>query len=223
MLANPPPRRNSLTPHERTVKLARRNLSERVGKQKANNSELPLISEFTPGQKVLVYKPHQSYDGPNPKLIQPGRGPYIILVCSKLSPVVYRIQLPDDTKQVSIHLAHIKSHRPRQSAPAPDFHKLEKLFLAKTLPAPAWKEYKTVPPHIGIYQITDVVGRRRGQGRQSPRSYVYPLRLKGFGPEADLEYRGRPCVYPHRVHRGRWCESKQPGKSTNSYYNPSPT
>ena len=27
---------------------------------------------------------------------------------------------------------------------------------------------------------------------------------------------------PHRVHRGRWCESKQPGKSTNRY-NPSPT
>ena len=30
------------------------------------------------------------------------------------------------------------------------------------------------------------------------------------------------CVCPHRVHRGRWCESKQPGKSTNRY-NPSPT
>ena len=93
--------------------LARRNLSERIDKQKANNSKLLPIPEFTPGQKVLVYKPHHSTDGPNPKLIQPWRGPYII--CSKLSPVVYRIRHPDDTKQVSVHLAHIKSYRPRQS------------------------------------------------------------------------------------------------------------
>ena len=58
--------------------LGRRNLSERINKQKVNNSKLPPIPEFTPGQKVLVYKPHQSTDGPNPKLIQPWRGPYII-------------------------------------------------------------------------------------------------------------------------------------------------
>ena len=117
--------------------LVRKNLSERVDKQNTNNSKLPPIPEFTPGQKVLVYKPHQSTDGPNPKLIQPWCGPYII--CSKLSPMVYRIRHPDDTKQVSVHLAHIKSYRPRQSAPAPDFHKLEQLFLGKTFPTPALK------------------------------------------------------------------------------------
>ena len=167
--------------------LARRNLSERIEKQKADNSKLPPIPEFTPGQKVLIYKPHHSTDGPNPKLIQPWRGPYII--CSKLSPVVYRIRHPDDTKQVSVHLAHIKSYRPRQSAPAPDFHKLEGLFLGKTLPTPALEESETVPPHIGIYQVAEVVGHRRGQGRHSPHNYIYRLRLKGFGPEADLEYR----------------------------------
>ena len=32
----------------------------------------------------------------------------------------------------------------------------------------------------------------------------------------------RPRVCPHRVHRRRWCESKQPGKPTNKC-NPSPT
>ena len=76
--------------------LARRNLSERSDKQKANDSKLPPIPEFTPGHKVLVYKPHLCTNGPNPKLIQPWRGPYII--CSKLSSVVYRIRHPDDTK-----------------------------------------------------------------------------------------------------------------------------
>ena len=136
---------------------------------------------------MLVYKPHHSFDRPNPKLIQLWRGPYII--CSKLSPVVYRIRHPDDTKQVSVHLAHIKSYRPRQSAPAPDFHKLEGLFLGMTLPTPALEESGTVPPQIGIYQVADIVGHRCGQGRHSPHNYIYRLRLKGFGPEADLEYR----------------------------------
>ena len=149
-----------------------------MDKRKTNNSKLPPIPEFTPRQKVLVYKPHHSTDGPNPKLIQPWRGPYII--CSKLSPVVYRIRHPDDTKQVSVHLAHIKSYRPRQSTPAPDFHKLEGLFLGKTLPTPALEESETVPPHIGIYQVADAVGHRCGQGRHSPRNYIYCPRLKSF-------------------------------------------
>ena len=147
-------------------KLARGNLFERLVKQKANNSKLPTISEFTPRQKVLVYKPHQSIDGPNPKLIQPWRGPYII--CSELSPVVYQIRLPNDMKQVSVHLAHVKTYRPRQSAPAPDFHKPEELFLGKTLSAPASEESETVPSHIGIYQVAHVVGHRCGQGRHNP-------------------------------------------------------
>ena len=167
--------------------LARRNLSERIDKKKANNSKLPPIPEFTPGQKVLVYKPHHSTDGPNPKLIQPWRGPYII--CFKLTPVVYRIRHPDDTKQVFVHLAHIKSYKPHQSAPAPDFHRLDGLFIGKTLPTPTLEESETFSPHIGIHQVVDVIGHRRGRGRHSPHHYIYRLRLKGFGPEADLEYR----------------------------------
>ena len=102
---------------------------------------------------------------------------------------MYRIRHPDDTKRVSAHLAHIKFYRSRQSAPVPDFHKLEGLFHGKTLPTPALEESETIPPHIGIYQIADVVGHRRGQRRHSPHNYIYCLRLKGFGPEADLEYR----------------------------------
>ena len=66
---------------------------------------------------------------------------------------------------------------------------LDKLFLGKTLPTPALKESETVPPHIGIYQVADVVGHRRGQGRHSSHNCIYRLRLKGFGPEVDREYR----------------------------------
>ena len=186
------------------LELARRNLSERVNKQKANDSKLPPIPEFTPGQKVLVYKPHHSTDGPNPKLIEPWRGPYII--CCKSSPVVYRMRHLDDTKQVSVHLAHIKSYRPRQSDPAPDFHKLEGLFLVKTLPTPALEESLTFPSYIGIYQAANVVGHRRGQGRHSLHNYIYRLRLKGFGPEADLECRAHQvpqCQELIAVYRAR--------------------
>ena len=83
--------------------LARRNLlSERVDELKASNSKLPPIPEFTPRQKVLVYKPHQSTEGLNPKFIQPWRGPYII--CYKLSLVVYRIRPPDDTRNKCLYI-----------------------------------------------------------------------------------------------------------------------
>ena len=170
--------------------LARRKLSERIDKQKANDSKLPPIPEFTTGQKVLVYKPHHSTDGPNPKLTQSWRRPYII--CSKSSSVVYRIRYPNATKQVSVHLAqHIKSYRPRQSAPAPDFHILEEVFLGKTLSTTALEESETVPPHLDIYQVADVVGHRRGRGRHSLHNYIDRLRLKGAGREADLEYRAQ--------------------------------
>ena len=43
------------------------------------------------------------------------------------------------------------------------------------------------PPHIGIYQA-DVVGHRREQERHSSYNYIYRLRLKDFGTEANLEY-----------------------------------
>ena len=66
-----------------------------------------------------------------------------------------------------------------------------RVFLGKTLPTPDLEESEPVPPHMGIYQVADVVGHRRGQRRHSSHNYIYRLRLKGFGPEADLEY----CVH----------------------------
>ena len=133
------------------LELARRNLSEQVNKQKLTTPSYctTYMLESSPGQKVVViYKPHQNTDGPNPKLIQPWRGLYII--CSKLSPVVYQIRLLDDTKQVSVHLGHKKSYKLRQSAPAPDFHKLDRLclFLGNASPRHALDESETVLSHI---------------------------------------------------------------------------
>ena len=100
MLADSPPWRNPPTPHKRTC---RSRLNKRVGAYpneltSKDNSKLPPAPEFTPGQNVLVCKSHQSTDRPNPKRIQPWRGPS----SSKLLSVVYRIRLPDDTKPTSV-------------------------------------------------------------------------------------------------------------------------
>ena len=90
---------------------------------------------FKPGQKVLVYRPFQDADGPNPKLLPPWRGPYVI--CSQLSSVVYRVRRTNETREVSAHLARIKRYHPREKAPAPEFDKLSIFFLGKQIPLPA--------------------------------------------------------------------------------------
>ena len=69
---------------------ARRYLTERAAKQAAGNDNLPPYSVVHPDQQVLVYRPYQDADGPNPKLLLPWRRPYAI--CSQLSPVVYRVR-----------------------------------------------------------------------------------------------------------------------------------
>ena len=67
---------------------------------------------------------------------------------------------------MSVHLPHIRSYRPRQSALAPDFRKLEKLFLGKTLPTPALEEYVTFPTHVKLLMLS-ITGVDKG--------YIVPI------------------------------------------------
>ena len=106
--------------------LARRTFTERADKQAKNNAKLNPYPVFQPGHEVLVYKPYQDSDGPNPKLLLPWQGPYV--VCSKLSPVVYRVRLRTDTREVSVHLAHIKPDHQWETPPAPSLEKLPEPF-----------------------------------------------------------------------------------------------
>ena len=48
--------------------LTRRNLTEHVIRQAAENVKLTPYPVFKPGQKALVYRPFQNTDCPNPKL-----------------------------------------------------------------------------------------------------------------------------------------------------------
>lgn len=114
--------------------LARCNLTERAENEAAKNKKLPQIPVFKPkpGQRVLVYRPYQDSDGPNPKLLFPWREPYTI--CSQLSPVVYRVKQVNETRQVSVHLAHLKQYRAEEKPPAPQFDNLAEFFLGKQIP-----------------------------------------------------------------------------------------
>lgn len=177
--------------------LARRNLTERVSKQAAQNEKLPQYPVFKPGQQVLVYKPHQDSDGPNPKLLLPWRGPYTI--CSQLSPVVYRVKRQGEAREVSVHLAHLKQYHHRQTPPAPQFGKLAEYFMGKPIPLPDLDENSANQPKIERYTVQEIVGHKPGRGRKSPHNLVYRLRLKGYGPESDLMYRAEEVPQCHEM------------------------
>ena len=115
--------------------LARRNLKERADKQDVENKKLSFPS-FKMGDKVQVLQ-HRSYhetDGPNPKLISPWHGPYIVR--AKLSPVVYRVSKPNEVAEITVHLGRMKRFVKPKASPAPDFEELDDMFLGTSLPVP---------------------------------------------------------------------------------------
>ena len=61
---------------------------ERADKQAPINETLSLLS-FKTDEQVLIHRPYNEADGPNPKLISPWRGPYTVR--AQMSPVIYRV------------------------------------------------------------------------------------------------------------------------------------
>ena len=177
--------------------LARRNVTERADKQAENNRKLKPYPVFQPGQEVLMYKPYRDSDGSNPKLLLPWRGPHAI--CLQLSPVVYKVRLTNDTRAVSVHLAHIKPYHQRETPPAPQFEKLAELFLGKPIPLPELDHPDETQPKIESYVADRVVDHKRGPGRQSPHNYEYRLRLRRYSLESDLDYRADKTPQWHEL------------------------
>ena len=177
--------------------LARRNLRERLDAKAVANKQSPPYPVFQPGQMVLVHRPLQPSDGPNHKLFMPWRGPYE--VCSQISPVVYRVKLPGDTKEVSVHLAHLKLHRPRDSPPAPDYEELSGFFLGQTIPVPDFTSPDTTQPVVGNYLVDSIVSHRPGRGRRGAHNYLYKLRFHGYGAECDIERRAHDMPQCHEM------------------------
>lgn len=54
---------------------------------------------------------------------------------------------------------------------------------------PALDHPDEAQPKIESYVVDKVVSHKCGRGPKTPHNYKYRLRLRGYGPESDLEYR----------------------------------
>ena len=71
-------------------------MRERVDKQAVVNETLSFPSSKT-GEQVLVHRPYNEADGPNPKPISPWRGPYTVR--APISPVLYLVTKDGNPRQ----------------------------------------------------------------------------------------------------------------------------
>ena len=83
---------------------------------------------------MLVHRPYTEADGPNPKLISPWRGPFVVR--SRLSPVIYRVSRGEQPKETSVHLARIKPYFAASAETARESDTLDDLFLGIKIPLP---------------------------------------------------------------------------------------
>ena len=89
---------------------------ECAAKQTVRNKTVPPYPVFHPDQQVLAYRPNQDSDGPNPKLLLPRREPCVL---HSLSPLVYQVSRMEEKREISVHIAHVKTYHPRETPPAP--------------------------------------------------------------------------------------------------------
>ena len=76
------------------------------------------------------------YDGPNPKLISPWRGPYFVRSRLCLLLYVVFVSKGDKPEEMSVHLARIKRYYAPSTRSAPDFDALDDTFLGTKIPVP---------------------------------------------------------------------------------------
>ena len=82
--------------------------------------------------------------------------------------MVYRVRLTNDTRDVSVHLAHIKPYHQRETPPAPQFEKLAELFSGEPIPLPELDHPDAAQPKIESYFVYRVKYHKRGPGRPAP-------------------------------------------------------
>ena len=75
-------------------------------KQAVVNETLSFPS-FKPGEQVLIHRPCNEADGPNPKLISPWRGPYTVR--AQKSPVIYLVTKDGNPTEITVHLGRMKN------------------------------------------------------------------------------------------------------------------
>ena len=173
---------NALEYSRRTVhnlqlayELARRNLQERADKQADANTKLSFPT-FRPGDKVLLHRPYAETDGPNPKLISPWHGPYVVR--AQVSPVIYRVSEQNKSAELTVHLGRMKQYTEPTSSHVRTSRLSMIYFSAQlTLPAPDLDgAVQTVT--IGPFTIEEIDGHKRGVGAATKDNFQYHLKLK---------------------------------------------
>ena len=162
--------------------LARRNLKERADKQAVANEELSFPS-FVQNDQVLIHRPYQETDGPNPKLNSPWHGPYFVR--SQLSPIVYRVSKAGDPVETTVHLGRMKKYIIPTSSPVPDFEVLDEMFLGTTLPVPDL-DGSVNKVMLGRWEVGFIDGHKRGVGAATSNNFQYHLKLKAFPPQLGV-------------------------------------
>ena len=89
---------------------------ERADKQAPINETLSLLS-FKTDEQVLIHRPYNEADGPNPKLISPWRGPYTVR--AQMSPIIYRVTKDGNPAEITVHLGRMKKIRCLSVVPHP--------------------------------------------------------------------------------------------------------
>ena len=89
---------------------------ERADKQALINETLSLPS-LKPGEQVLIHRPYNEADGPNPKLVSPWRGPYTVR--AQMSPVIYRVTKDGNPAEITVRLGRMKKIRCLSVVPHP--------------------------------------------------------------------------------------------------------
>ena len=162
--------------------LARRNLKERADKQAVVNETLSFPS-FKTGEQVLIHRPYNEADRPNPKLISPWRGPYTVR--AQMSPVIYRVTKDGNPTEITVHLGRMKKYFVPLSSPVPDLDALDDLFLGTTLPVPDL-EGSLSKVMIGAFTIESIDGHKRGVGAASLINFQYHLKLEGYPTQMGI-------------------------------------
>ena len=106
-------------------------------------------------------------DGPNLKLTNPWRGPYVVR--SRLSPVIYRVSKGDKPEEMSVHLARIKRYYAPSTRSAPDFDALDGIFLGTKIPVP---DFDNVQPQVRIKNLViNAIESHRRRYRKTVSDY----------------------------------------------------
>ena len=92
------------------------------------------FQSYQPGNKIFVHCPYTEADGPNPKLISPWKGPYVVR--SRLSPVIYSVSKGDQPEEISVHLGRTKPYFETLDSSVTDWEALDELFLGQKIPMP---------------------------------------------------------------------------------------